>query len=85
MRHETENHSEEEWGDGVHTNSVEGAWSQFKRSIIGAFYKMSAKHLCRYLQELEFRFNNRSNPYVFRDTLLLIMDTKPVEYKEMAA
>ena len=37
-RHETVNHSAEEWVIGdVHTNSIEGVWSLFKRSIIGGF------------------------------------------------
>ena len=42
-RHETVNHSAEEWVIGdVHTNSIEGVWSLFKRSIVGSFHKMSA-------------------------------------------
>ena len=44
-RHETVNHSAEEWAVGdVHTNSIEGVWSLFKRSIVGSFHKMSVKH-----------------------------------------
>ena len=43
-RHETVNHSAEEWVVGdVHTNSIEGVWSLFKRSIIGAFHQVSDK------------------------------------------
>ena len=85
-RHETVNHSEEEWVVGdVHTNGIEGVWSLFKRSIIGSFHKMSAKHMDRYLRELEFRFNNRNNPHIFRDTLKRIMNTKPIEFKDMVA
>ncbi len=39
-------HSAEEWVVGeVHTNGIEGVWSLFKRSIVGTFHKMSAKHL----------------------------------------
>ena len=34
-RHETVNHSEEQWVIGdVHTNSIEGVWSLFKRSLV---------------------------------------------------
>ena len=58
--HSTITHSLEEWVNGqVHTNTVEGIWSLFKRSIIGSFHKISKKHLNAYLDELEFRFNNR--------------------------
>ena len=85
-RHETVNHSEEEWVDGdVHTNSIEGVWSLFKRSIIGAFHKMSVKHMDKYIEELEWRYNNRDNPHIFIDTLNRIMRTKPLEYKELIA
>lgn len=83
-RHETVNHSEEQWVVGeVHTNGIEGVWSLFKRSIVGAFHKMSAKHMDRYLEELEWRFNNRKNPHIFRDTLARIVKTDPLTYKRL--
>lgn len=85
-RHETVNHSADEWVMGdVHTNSVEGVWSLFKRSIVGSFHKMSVKHMDRYLEELEFRFNNRANPYIFRDTLARIVRTDPLEDRRLIA
>ena len=85
-RHETVNHSAEEWVVGdVHTNSIEGVWSLFKRSIVGSFHKMSVKHMDRYLEELEWRFNNRNNPYIFRDTLRRIMDTGNLTYRDLVA
>ncbi|MYA44223.1 MAG: IS1595 family transposase, partial [Gemmatimonadetes bacterium] len=85
-RHETVNHSAEEWVVGdVHTNSVEGVWSLFKRSIVGSFHKMSVKHMDRYLEELEWRFNNRDNPHIFRDALCRIMHTDPLQYQELIA
>ena len=85
-RHETVRHSEEEWVAGdVHTNSVEGVWSLFKRSIVGTFHKMSVKHMDRYLEELEWRFNNRDNPHIFRDTLRRIVDTDTLTYDALIA
>ena len=85
-RHQTVNHSIEEWVVGdVHTNSIEGVWSLFKRSLVGAFHKMSVKHLDRYLEELEWRYNNRRNPHIFRDTLARIMNTKPLEFRVLVA
>ena len=85
-RHETVNHSAEEWVVGdVHTNNIEGVWSLFKRSIVGTFHKMSVKHMDRYLEELEWRFNNRDNPHIFRDTLARIVNTDPLEYRDLVA
>ena len=73
-------------GDGdVHTNTVEEVWSLFKRSIIGAFHKVSAKHLDRYLEELEWRYNNRDNEHIFVDTLRRIVNTEPLRYDELTA
>ncbi len=39
----------------------------------------------RYLEELEWRYNNRKNPHIFRDTLKRIMQTQPLEYKKLVA
>ena len=85
-RHETVRHSEEQWvlGD-VHTNGIEGVWSLFKRSIVGSFHKISAKHMGRYLEELEWRYNNRDNPNIFRDTLARIVNTDPLTYRDLVA
>ena len=85
-RHETVNHSTKQWVIGdVHTNSIEGVWSLFKRSIMGAFHKMSAKHMDRYLEELEWRFNNRNNPRIFHDTMKRIVNTDPMTYRDLTA
>ena len=85
-RHETVNHSMDEWVRGdVHTNSVEGVWALFKRSLIGSFHKVSAKHLDRYLEELEWRHNNRENDHIFVDTLRRIVNTEHLTYDELVA
>ena len=69
----------------VQTNPVENVWSLLKRSIIGAYHHVSVKHLDAYLYELEWRFNNRDNPYLFRDTLLRLLKAKPVKFRELVA
>jgi len=84
--HETVNHSAKEWVNGnVHTNTVENVWSLLKRSIIGSYHKLSVKHLDAYLDELEWRFNNRDNPYLFRDTLRQLIDAPSLRYQELVA
>jgi transposase-like protein len=85
-KHKTVNHLRGEWVNGkVHTNTIEGVWSLLDRSIIGAYHKVSKKHLPAYLQEVEFRFNNRSNPYLFRDTILELVKAEQLEYKRLTA
>jgi transposase-like protein len=82
--HATVNHWQKEWVRGiVHTNTLESVWSLFKRSIVGSYHQISVKHLDRYLDEFEFRFNNRNNPYLFRDTLLRLLQTSNLEYKDL--
>jgi len=82
--HETVNHKAEEWVRGdVHTNGIEGAWSLFKRSIVGSYHQVSAKHLQAYLDEFEWRHNGRKNPYLFRDTLMKLIAAPKMEYKEL--
>ncbi len=85
-RHETVDHFKKEYVRGdVHTNSIENVWSLFKRSVIGSYHQVSVKHLDRYLDEFEFRFNNRENSFLFRDTLLKLLASTNLEYKNLIA
>jgi hypothetical protein len=43
----------------VHTNSVEGLFSIFKRGMKGVYQHCAEKHLHRYLAEFDFRYNAR--------------------------
>ena len=73
-----------EWVRGdVHTNSVEGVWSLLKRAIIGAYHQISHKHLDAYLDELEFRFGNRSNPHQFRDTIKRLVSADVLPFAKL--
>jgi transposase-like protein len=84
--HETVDHSKEEWVRGeVSTNGIEGVWSLFKRSVVGSYHQLSAKHMDAYLDEFSFRFNNRENPYLFRDTILRLVEADPLTYQELTA
>jgi transposase-like protein len=83
-RHEVVSHAQEEWVRAkVHTNTVEGVWSLLKRSVVGTYHQLSVKHLPAYLDEVAFRFNNRDNPYLFRDTLLRLLDGDTLSLKEL--
>ncbi|MBX3595888.1 IS1595 family transposase [Sphingomonas sp.] len=43
----------------IHTNTIEGAFSIFKRGMKGVYQHCQKKHLHRYVAEFEFRYNNR--------------------------
>jgi transposase-like protein len=83
-KHRWVNHSAEEWVVGdVHTNGIESVWSLLKRSIIGSYHRVSIKHLDAYLDELEHRFNNKKNEYIFRDTLTKLVRAEKLPYSEL--
>ena len=46
----------------IHTNTIEGFCSMVKRGIMGSFHNVSHKYLPLYVNEFEFRYNNRKNP-----------------------
>jgi len=52
-------------GEGIyvvgeaHTNTVEGFWSQFKRSIFGCYHSVTPTHLDAYIDESEYRYNTK--------------------------
>lgn len=74
-----------ERANDVHTNTVESAFSLLKRGIMGTWHRVSAKHLPAYLDEMCFRFNNRKNPYLFRDTILKLIASPNIEYKKLTS
>lgn len=58
--HEAVNHHVMEFRRGIaYTNSVEGFFSVFKRTIFGTYHQVSPKHLHRYCAETSYRFNTR--------------------------
>lgn len=44
----------------IHTNTIEGYFSIFKRGMKGTYQHCAKHHLHRYLAEFDFRYNNRS-------------------------
>jgi transposase-like protein len=83
-KHKTVAHKAKVYVDGnTHTNTVESAFSLLKRGIMGTWHRISAKHLPAYLDEMTWRFNNRKNPFLFRDTMLKLIASENLEYKEL--
>jgi hypothetical protein len=69
----------------VHTNTVEGVFSVFKRGMTGTYQHCAEKHLHRYLAEFDFRYNNRTalgvNDLARADNLLRGVTGKRLTYR----
>jgi transposase-like protein len=77
-------HSKGEYVVGaIHTSTIESFWSLLKRGIVGSYHKVSKEHLPAYVAEFEFRFNNRKNPHLFRDTLKRLLSTEPLPFEKL--
>lgn len=90
-KHETIRHKDRIYVQGdVYTNTIESAFSLFKRGITGSFHQVSIKHLPRYLAEFEFRFNRREKKGepkqdIFTDTLRRMARVKPMPFTALTA
>ena len=71
--HQSIDHATEYVRDNVHTNGIENYWSLFKRSLRGTYVSCEAAHLFRYLDEQNFRFNNRRDNDSQRFSMVLEM------------
>ena len=65
--HQSVNHSQGQFrkDKDIHTNSIEGFWSNLKRGIYGIYHHISTKHMQNYMNESCFRYNERDNKFVF--------------------
>lgn len=60
--HHAVHHAKGEYARGaVHTNTIEGYFSIFKRGMKGIYQHCDEKHLHRYLAEFDFRYNARQS------------------------
>jgi hypothetical protein len=66
IRHVSVSHKQGEYVRGLaHTTTLEKVCSLFERSIVDSYHQLFMKPIDRYLDEFEFRFNNRHNPFLF--------------------
>lgn len=84
-RHEAGNHGEElKFKNWTTTQTVENAFSLFKRGIVGNYHWLSPWHLTRYMREFCFRYNRRGlQPWIFGMTLNNMVCRKPMPYKQL--
>jgi transposase-like protein len=82
--HQTVAHRKLEFIRGVvYTNTIEGAFGLFKRGLVGTYHQLSHKHLDRYLQEFEYRYNNRKAPNLFGKVTNNALEAQPLPYKKL--
>jgi transposase-like protein len=82
--HKTINHSAHKYVDGIiHTNTIEGFWSLLKRGIVGIYHHVDPKHLHRYCEEFEYRYNSRKCDDSERFGLLLGVCDGRLTYKNL--
>ena len=85
-QHETIRHRDKIYVRGdVYTNTVESAFSLFKRGLIGTYHQLSIKHLQAYLNEFQYRFNRRDVPTRFEVTLRAMTSAKPMPFAQLTA
>jgi transposase-like protein len=86
LKHKVVQHSTKEYVRGeAHTNTIESAFSLFKRGLRGSWHKLSAKHLQSYLEEMAFRFNRRKRPDLFVDTLRHMITAPVLTFHRLTA
>lgn len=82
--HEAVNHMVMEFRRGIaFTNSVEGFFSVFKRTIFGTYHQVSPKHLHRYCAETSYRFNTRKITDAKRFQLVISSPQGRLTYKQL--
>ena len=70
--HSSVSHSIGEYVRGdIHTNTIEGFFSIFKRGMKGIYQHCKSTHLKRYLCEYDFRYNNRDIEDIERTVIAL--------------
>lgn len=55
----------------VHTNTIEGYFGLFKKGMTGIYQHCGKQHLQRYLDEFDFRYNERENTDIERTNVAL--------------
>ena len=77
--HETVEHGKKEYARGhVHTNTIEGFWSQLKRSLDGTHHVISPKYLSFYVSQFQFAYNHGQDDTPLFEELLKRVFRKPV-------
>lgn len=91
--HLTVNHSAGEFvardpagiGMDAHTNTAESIHSLIRRAVVGVWHWISQHHLDRYLTEIGWRHNGRTEGHLGRIADLLISGGRPLPLRDLIA
>lgn len=85
--HESVSHGQGQYVDGdVHTNGIESVWAVVKRGYVGVHHYWSRKHMHRYVNDYEFRFNEGNSKNHIWVRIISVLDNsvgKRLPYREL--
>lgn len=82
-KHVRGNHAKELQSGPVSNQTVEGAFSLFKRGLVGSYHKLGVEHMDAYLGEFCWRFNRRKEQPEMFDMALSNMTREPLPYAKL--
>jgi transposase-like protein len=82
-KHVRGNHLKELKTGPVSNQTIEGAFSLFKRGVVGSYHKLGVEHMDAYLGEFCWRYNRRKEQAGMFDMALGNMGRKPLPYAKL--
>jgi len=82
-KHVRGNHAKELKTGPVSNPTIEGAFSLFKRGVVGSYHKLGVEHMDAYLGEFCWRYNRRKEQAGMFDMALGNMGRKPLPYAKL--
>lgn len=80
-------HTDKETGILVSTNAAEGLFANLKRQVTGTHHSTSKKHLPKYLEEYDYKYNNRhkADTEIAESAIANLGETKPLSMFKRAS
>lgn len=76
-KHVSLNHAKGQHKKGeFNLSSIEGFWALLKRAVIGVYHSITLHHLQSYVDEIAFKYNNRSSPNIFNTLIINLLNRK---------
>lgn len=82
-KHVRGNHAKELQTGPVSNPTIEGAFSLFKRGVVGSYHKLGEEHMDAYLGEFCWRYNRRRHQSEMFDMALGNMTREPLPYAKL--